>query len=77
MARWSYFLSDVTLAEAAEIIGRAHSAWVSIPSGALARQQVSGFFDLSDPDASLDLLAAPFGAHVRHMTPYLRVISEG
>ncbi|WP_417280236.1 FecR family protein [Celeribacter sp.] len=71
------FLSDVTLAEAAEIIGRAHSAWVSIPSDALARQQVSGFFDLSEPDASLDLLAASFGAHVRHMTPYLRVISEG
>ncbi len=71
------FLSEVTLAEAAEIIGRYHRAWISIPSGALAQQKVSGSFDLSDPDASLDLLAAPFGAEVRHITPFVRVISEG
>lgn len=71
------FLSDMTLAEAVEVVGRYHpAAWIVIPDRALARQRVNALIDLSDPDAALALLAAPFGAKIHDLTPLGRVIGR-
>lgn len=71
------FLSDMTLGEAAEVVGRYHpAAWIVIPDRALARQRVNALIDLSDPDAALALLAAPFGAKIHDLTPLGRVIGR-
>lgn len=71
------FLSDMTLAEAVEVVGRYHrAAWIVIPDRTLALQRVNALIDLNDADAALALLAAPFGAKVRDLTPLGRVITR-
>jgi transmembrane sensor len=40
-----------------------------------AGQQVTGLYDLGDPDRALRILVAPFGGHVREITPFLKIIS--
>lgn len=71
------FLSDMTLAEAVEVVGRYHpAAWIVIPDRALARQRVNALIDLNHPDAALALLAAPFGAKVHDFIPLGRVITR-
>lgn len=70
------FMDDLPFAEAAEIIGRYHPAWISIPEDALAVRRVSGLIDLSDPEAALALLAGLFGAKVREVTPFLRLVTR-
>ena len=68
------FLSGVTLAEAAEIIQRYHTAWITIPDNAFARRRVSGLIDLRDPDRALAGLVAPLGGRIRAISPYARII---
>lgn len=70
------FLTDVSFGAVVEMIQRYHTAWISIPDRSLAAVRVSGLFDLNDPDAALAALVRPFGAKVRSVTPYVRVITR-
>lgn len=70
------FLTDVSLGSVVEMIQRYHTAWISVPDRSLAAIRVSGLFDLTDPDAALAALVQPFGAKVRSVTPYVRVITR-
>lgn len=70
------FLTDVSLGSVVEMIQRYHTAWISVPDRSLATIRVSGLFDLTDPDAALGALVKPFGARVRSVTPYVRVITR-
>ncbi|MGV6874154.1 FecR family protein [Pseudochelatococcus sp. B33] len=70
------FLTDVSLGSVVEMIQRYHTAWISVPDRSLAAIRVSGLFDLNDPDAALAALVKPFGAKVRSVTPYMRVITR-
>ncbi|MCL6705962.1 FecR family protein [Pseudomonas sp. R2.Fl] len=69
-------LSDVTVAEAVEMVQRYHPAWISLPDRGLADRKVSGLFDLGDPDRALTAIVGAFGGKVRSVTPMLRVISR-
>ncbi|MET4687764.1 FecR family protein [Sinorhizobium fredii] len=70
------FVSNVTVAAAAERLQRYHSARITIPQSALATQRVTGLYDLKDPDRALQALVQPFGGIVREVTPYGRVLTQ-
>ena len=70
------YLDDVTLAEAANILERYQVGWISIPSGDLAARKVSGLIDLQNADDALALLVGLFGASVRDVSPYLRLVTR-
>lgn len=56
-------------------IARWHPGRVVIADPGLARRQVSGVFDLTQPFGALQAAVRPFGARVRQITPLLTVIS--
>ncbi len=49
--------------------------WIVFQDGHLAAQQVTGLYDLRDPDRALRVLVGPFGGRVREVTPFLRIVS--
>lgn len=78
MGTWrSHQLSveNVPLREVVADIRRYSSAWIVFDDSHLADQQVTGFYDLRDPDRTLRLIVRPFGGKVRDVTPFVRVIS--
>ncbi|GAA0576301.1 FecR family protein [Caenispirillum bisanense] len=48
--------------------------WVVVTDGDLGRRTVTGFFDLSQPEAALEAVAASHGAVVQRVTPWLRLV---
>lgn len=56
-------------------IARWHPGRVVMVDPALGRERISGVFDLRDPALALGAVVHPYGARVRHVTPYLTVIS--
>lgn len=62
---------DVIVAE----IARWQSARVVIAQSGLASSRVSGLYDLRDPNAALKAVVEPYGGSVRHVTPWLIVLS--
>lgn len=63
---------DAVVAE----IARWQDARVVIADWGLASSRVSGLYDLRDPIAALEAVASPYGARVRHLTPWLIVLSS-
>lgn len=70
------FVSGATIASVVEQLQRYHSAWITVPDGALAAQRVTGLYDVRDPDRALRAIVQPYGGHVREISPYLRVLSR-
>lgn len=68
-------VENVPLREVVADIRRYSSAWIVFDDSRLADQQVTGFYDLRDPDRILRLIVRPFGGTVREVTPFVRVIS--
>lgn len=58
-------------------IQRWHAGRILILQDRLAEGQVSGLYDLGDTDGALRALVAPFGGRVRHISPWLTVLSAG
>ena len=56
-------------------IGRWRRGKIVIAEAALAAGPVSGLFDLTDPDAALAAVVAPYGGKVRHLSPWLVVLT--
>jgi transmembrane sensor len=56
-------------------IARWQTGEVVIPQRSLADARVSGLFHLGDPLAALAAVVAPYGGHVRQMTPWLTVLT--
>ncbi len=48
--------------------------WVVVTDDALANRTVTGFFDLTQPEAALEAIAASHGARVQQITPWLRLV---
>lgn len=42
----------------------------------LASSPVSGLFDLSDTDAALEAVVKPYEGKVRHLSPWLTIVSR-
>ncbi|MCW5737614.1 MAG: FecR family protein [Enhydrobacter sp.] len=63
------------LREVVADIRRYSGTWIIFDDSRLAGQQVSGVYDLHEPERALRLLVGPFGGKVREITPFVRVIS--
>ena len=70
------FVNDVPVENVISRLQRYHSAWISLPDGTLARQRVTGLYDLRDPDRALRALVQPLGGKVRTVSDYVRVLSR-
>jgi transmembrane sensor len=69
------FVESVKLGDVVEDIRRYSGKWIVFQDSRLAAQQVTGFYDLRDPDRALRVLVGPFGGRVREVTPFLRIVS--
>lgn len=79
MAQWRggrLFVNDVSVASVVEVLRRYHPAWIGVLDDDLARQRVTGLYDLTQPDRALAALVQPFGGRVRQVSPYLRLITK-
>ena len=66
---------DATLNDVVEELGRHHAGLILLPDRKLARQLVSGVFDLTRPVEALTALAESQNGKLTEITPYLLVIS--
>ncbi len=57
-------------------IARWHPGRVVIADPGLAAAPVSGLFDLGAPDAALAAVVEPYGGKVRHISPWLTVLTR-
>jgi transmembrane sensor len=69
------FVEDVTVANVIGELRRYSPGWIVLTDDSLARRQVTGLYDLRDPERALRALVAPFGGQVRNVTPILRIVS--
>lgn len=69
------FVEGATVGDVVDELRRYNSGWIVVADQALARHQVTGLFDLRDPDRALRMLIAPFGGHLHEITPFLKVVS--
>lgn len=57
-------------------IARWRTGKVLVADPGLSGMTVSGLYDLSDPDAALAAVVAPYGGRVRHISPWVTVLSR-
>ncbi|MFG1281122.1 FecR family protein [Xanthobacter autotrophicus] len=57
-------------------IARWRKGRVLIADAGLASSPVSGLFDLSDTDAALEAVVKPYEGKVRHLSPWLTIVSR-
>lgn len=69
------FVEGATVAQVVDELRRYRSGWIVVADRELARQRVTGLYDLRDPDRALRALIGPFDGQVREITPLLAVIS--
>lgn len=67
-------LDGLTFGEAAELIGRRLAGPVIVVGGSLARDEVAGIVDLSQPENALRTLAASAGAGLIQASGYMAII---
>lgn len=70
------YVVDQTIGSVIEQIQRYHPALISIPDWTLARQKVSGIYDLNSPDQALGALVDPYGGKVRKVSDYIRIVTR-
>jgi transmembrane sensor len=70
------FVVNASIGSVVEQIRRYHPAWLSLPDSTLASRQVTGFYDLRQPDQALEALVTPYGGKVRHVSSAARIISR-
>lgn len=66
---------DIPLTDVVAAIGRYHAGAVVVASASLRGKRVTGVYDLNDPLRAMQVLAAPYNATVREITPWLLVLS--
>lgn len=71
------FVENQSIAEVVELLQRYHPAWITVPDADLAREQVTGLFELGDPDRALNALVQPHGGSVIAVSPFMRILTRG
>lgn len=69
------FVDGASVAEVVEELGRYHSTWIVIGDSGLAKQRVTGLFDLNDIDRALAALVEPFDGRAYKIAPFLQVLT--
>lgn len=70
------FVAAATVAELVEALAPYYAGWILITDESLARAQVTGLYDLHDPERALRAIVQPAGGQVRRVTPLLYVLSR-
>ncbi|MBT9368968.1 FecR family protein [Rhizobium sp. CSW-27] len=70
------YVVNQTIGSVIEQIQRYHPAWITIPDPVLARQTVTGFYDLRAPDRALEALVEPYGGKVHTVSNLARIIAR-
>lgn len=66
---------DRSVADLVDELGRYHRGMIVIADGDLARERVTGVYNLADPALALRAVASAHGANVRQISPWLTVVS--
>jgi transmembrane sensor len=69
------FVEGSTVGQVVDELRRYNAGWIVFADAGFAKQQVTGLYDLGDPDRALRILVAPFGGQVREITPLLKIVS--
>ena len=69
------FVDGATVDEVVDELSRYHAGWIIVSDPRLAKQRVTGLFDLNDLDRALAALVQPFDGRVRSVTPLLQILS--
>lgn len=67
---------DRTISDLVDELRRYHPAMIVIADGGLARERVTGVYNLADPPAALRAVASAHGARVREISPWLVVLTR-
>lgn len=67
---------DRSVADLVDELGRYHRGMIVIADGDLAREHVTGVYNLADPALALRAVASAHGASVRQVSPWLTVVSR-
>lgn len=68
-------VNDRPIAEAIAAIRPWHRGFIVTRGAGLGRQRVSGLYNLRDSEAALDALGRIEGVEVRHLTPWLSIVT--
>jgi len=66
---------DRPLREAVDMLRRYYGGTIMVTDGALANRTVTGVYNLADPEEALRGIVQTHGGRVRHLTPWLLVVS--
>jgi transmembrane sensor len=69
------FVDDMTVAGVVDELRRYSPGWIVLADDSLGKRQVTGLYDLRDPERALRALVGPFGGQVRTVTPMLSIVS--
>jgi transmembrane sensor len=69
------FVDGATVSEVVDLLGRYSTGWIVVADSRLAKQQVTGLFDLNDIDRALAAVVQPFDGRVHKVTPLLQILS--
>ncbi|MCX8999715.1 FecR family protein [Rhizobiaceae bacterium BDR2-2] len=70
------YVVNATIGSVVQQIQRYHPAWITVADPSLARQRVTGFYNLHDPDQALEALVEPYSGKVRAVSGYARIITR-
>jgi transmembrane sensor len=74
--RGEMIANDRTVADIVDELRRYHRGTIVIASDGLARERTTGVYKLGDPPTALRAVASAHGATVRHISPWLVVLSR-
>lgn len=74
--RGELIAEDQPIGELLEQLRPHYAGWILLRDESLAKQQVTGLYDLSDPQRALEALLQPHGGRVERWTPYVLVITR-
>jgi transmembrane sensor len=75
--RGRLLIESATIGDLVAELRRYRSGMIVVTDDALARQRVTGVFDLTDPVRALKTVVEPHAGRVREITPWLVIVSGG
>lgn len=67
---------NMPVAEVVAELRRYHRGWIVIADDRLAAERVTGVYNLHSPDLALAAMIQPVGGTMRHLSPFLTILSK-
>jgi transmembrane sensor len=69
-----FVVADAPLPRVLAQLQRYYVGWIMLPNKDLQQKRLTGIFNLHNPEAALEAIAKTYGAKVRKITPWVRVL---